>query len=306
MKRAFTLIELLVVIAIIAILAAILFPVFAQAKLAAKKTVALSNAKELALSIAIYQNDYDDAVVKSYFGAPPQCANPPGNWGGVPGTYIFDWYSWRHAVLPYTSKSTQLLTDPTNQFNQPQDATDQVAIPGAPDNVNLTTNFAGNGAILGFANAGCWNSANENPGLDTLDGLANPADTILLAPNRTNYITVKWMFGNNHGEAGKFNGLASATDGQNVDPSACISPLPHPSSPTCPATGLGPIHSNGGIMTFVWCDGHAKTKTYTQTLQTGNANGDSWDSAIQPNDDNSAPTQADRVWVSQHLFTEYK
>ena len=47
MKRAFTLIELLVVIAIIAILAAILFPVFAQAKLAAKKTTSISNMKQI-------------------------------------------------------------------------------------------------------------------------------------------------------------------------------------------------------------------------------------------------------------------
>jgi len=51
MKRAFTLIELLVVIAIIAILAAILFPVFAQAKEAAKKTNALSNAKQQGLAV---------------------------------------------------------------------------------------------------------------------------------------------------------------------------------------------------------------------------------------------------------------
>jgi len=60
MKKAFTLIELLVVIAIIAILAAILFPVFAQAKLAAKKTQALSSVKQLGLSVTIYLNDYDD------------------------------------------------------------------------------------------------------------------------------------------------------------------------------------------------------------------------------------------------------
>src|SRR5580658_7621826 len=63
MKRAFTLIELLVVIAIIAILAAILFPVFAQAKLAAKKTVSVSNLKQLTLGEKMYENDYDDNVV---------------------------------------------------------------------------------------------------------------------------------------------------------------------------------------------------------------------------------------------------
>jgi prepilin-type N-terminal cleavage/methylation domain-containing protein/prepilin-type processing-associated H-X9-DG protein len=62
MKRnaAFTLIELLVVIAIIAILAAILFPVFAQAKEAAKKSVCLSNLKQLGLAYTMYANDSDD------------------------------------------------------------------------------------------------------------------------------------------------------------------------------------------------------------------------------------------------------
>jgi prepilin-type N-terminal cleavage/methylation domain-containing protein/prepilin-type processing-associated H-X9-DG protein len=62
MKRAFTLIELLVVIAIIAILAAILFPVFAQAKLAAKKTADLSNLKQFSLATIMYTDDYDDTL----------------------------------------------------------------------------------------------------------------------------------------------------------------------------------------------------------------------------------------------------
>ena len=59
-NRAFTLIELLVVIAIIAILAAILFPVFAQAKLAAKKTKNISGVKQVATATLIYSGDYDD------------------------------------------------------------------------------------------------------------------------------------------------------------------------------------------------------------------------------------------------------
>jgi len=59
-RLGFTLIELLVVIAIIAILASILFPVFAQAKLAAKKTSDLSNLKQVGLSLFMYGNDFDD------------------------------------------------------------------------------------------------------------------------------------------------------------------------------------------------------------------------------------------------------
>ncbi len=60
LRRAFTLIELLVVIAIIAILAAILFPVFAQAREAAKQTAAISNAKQAATSLVLYTGDNDD------------------------------------------------------------------------------------------------------------------------------------------------------------------------------------------------------------------------------------------------------
>ena len=63
MRKAFTLIELLVVIAIIAILAAILFPVFAQAKLAAKKASSISNNKQLGLAEIMYSADNDDYFV---------------------------------------------------------------------------------------------------------------------------------------------------------------------------------------------------------------------------------------------------
>jgi len=59
-KKGFTLIELLVVIAIIAILAAILFPVFARARAAARKAVCLSNVKQITLALLMYANDYDE------------------------------------------------------------------------------------------------------------------------------------------------------------------------------------------------------------------------------------------------------
>src|SRR5437762_294286 len=72
MRKAFTLIELLVVIAIIAILAAILFPVFAQAKEAAKKTTCLSNGRQIGIALMLYLTDNDDRYPQEH----PATSNP--------------------------------------------------------------------------------------------------------------------------------------------------------------------------------------------------------------------------------------
>ncbi|MBS1707284.1 MAG: prepilin-type N-terminal cleavage/methylation domain-containing protein [Armatimonadetes bacterium] len=99
--RAFTLIELLVVIAIIAILAAILFPVFAQAKVAAKKTQDLSNIKQINLGIMMYSNDYDDLFPRNDYIVPER-----PSWAA---------FTWREASAPYIKSGTPNVSWVNNQ-----------------------------------------------------------------------------------------------------------------------------------------------------------------------------------------------
>ncbi len=94
MKRGFTLIELLVVIAIIAILAAILFPVFARAREKARQSSCLSNVKQLMLGVLMYAQDYDDTLIAAAYPSP---VRP---------------YYWYQCVAPYLN-NTQIFICPS-------------------------------------------------------------------------------------------------------------------------------------------------------------------------------------------------
>ncbi|MBM3499887.1 MAG: prepilin-type N-terminal cleavage/methylation domain-containing protein [Armatimonadetes bacterium] len=99
-RRGFTLIELLVVIAIIAILAAILFPVFARAREKARQASCLSNQKQIALGFLMYVQDYDEAMLCHAYGA----------YNGVQ-----PWIVWPHQLQPYI-KNWQLYGCPSSPY----------------------------------------------------------------------------------------------------------------------------------------------------------------------------------------------
>ncbi|MCE9558499.1 MAG: prepilin-type N-terminal cleavage/methylation domain-containing protein [Armatimonadetes bacterium] len=269
LRRAFTLIELLVVIAIIAILAAILFPVFTQAKVAALKTVALSNAKQIALATEMYSNDNDDAIIKSYYGFPAA--------GGTWPTVYFDW---RYALDTYLSRSKGLLNDPTNLFKDERWWTRSYQDTAVPANdLYRSGNFAVNGEIIGFAN-GDLNSPQYTPsGLDSKSAVEDPADTIQLVPSRARWRDLRPRFGSRIQEP------ASPTSWCTIPKGATVG--------TCPPAGQGAIHSIGKQCTFVWMDGHAKASAFTQTISTK----DKWQSKL---------TAAERNTILSQLFDEYK
>jgi prepilin-type N-terminal cleavage/methylation domain-containing protein len=106
MKRAFTLIELLVVIAIIAILAAILFPVFSRAKAAAKKISCLSSTKQIGTALYMYLDAFDDTLPMANYPAPPAYQGPPWT--------VFTFHNgagvselcWADLILPFTKNVT--------------------------------------------------------------------------------------------------------------------------------------------------------------------------------------------------------
>lgn len=154
MKKAFTLIELLVVIAIIAILAAILFPVFAQAKEAAKKTADLSNNKQLATATAIYLSDNDDLY-------PLQAGkDAAGNWGynynkyapsdwsaapGNPNRVLYSQTFYMNTVQPYT-KNAEMLSGP-GMSNVDYNTTEAITA----GKQKWTTSYAFNGLLSAYA-----------------------------------------------------------------------------------------------------------------------------------------------------------
>lgn len=250
MKKAFTLIELLVVIAIIAILAAILFPVFAQAKLAAKQTQGLSNMRQLSLSVMLYAGDSDDYFVPASMRSTNPADTPTiwteGLYSYVKNKDIFvapdsggafaeNWGTRRHQSIGYSDATG---VDPLS-----------TAVPGA----------AAPGTE-GFTGAATFSQAEEVSRTGLFAFTANAPAGVSTTKHR-GYVFNPYN-GLNSPDGDYYKGLPMISDRDLVAEAGDIN---YPNSPSLSAGALKPIFArigadkkHGGRTPIIFADGHAK------------------------------------------------
>jgi len=183
--RAFTLIELLVVIAIIAILAAILFPVFAQARESARKTSCLSNTRQLGTGIMMYVQDYDEMYPSNSWDTPP--INTRDTDAKDPNYLSALQWVWR--VQPYI-KNRQIFACPSDP-NAKNGWTGYSLDGTCNDGWGIPTpiSYASNVEVLGYAGFenpnGCFGDGSFIPDWNmapkSMAAIPTPASTYMLA-----------------------------------------------------------------------------------------------------------------------------
>ncbi len=250
-RQGFTLIELLVVIAIIAILAAILFPVFAKAREKARQTTCLSGEKQMGLGLLQYMQDSDETM---------PLLNYAGNVANTP--------KWMDMIYPYV-KSIAVFNCPDN-INQSLDYLPCVAT-AAADCANRAGFRFGTFGINGTNYNGRTNTGGpfvpiHNPIGRQQSAIPVPSSTILLTEvvyNDKGYknCAIEWA---NEVTAPIVNNTTSPPTLQ--DNAALVS--------ACVAGGIcvAPLSHSGGT-NVLWCDGHAKWATGDSLMVTHNVSG---------------------------------
>jgi len=232
-KRGFTLIELLVVIAIIAILAAILFPVFQKVRENARRTACLSNMKQIGLAFTQYQQDTDEFFPERYTktaGASPQDTFSPVDHHQL---------SWKDSIYPYI-KSYAVFKCPDNPTAQSPDFTgnDTPTPPGY-----VPSPFPGGYAIWlpydsGFAATICPGGASPQP----LSGIDQPSNALIVVETSSRYA-----------DCGPYQGYQEPTP----------TPVNANMQPGPSTWNSGHSKNSGNI---VYMDGHAKYRHLIDTF----------------------------------------
>jgi len=237
-RRGFTLIELLVVIAIIAILAAILFPVFARARENARRASCMSNLKQIGIGIMMYTQDYDDTYPmimdpsRSYTQNTASPSVPAEKYTVASPTesYVGNYFTWMDSVFPYT-KSIQVLDCPSRPmpWKRPSD--------GA---LRYWPHYAYNGWL-----AGGWNTVGGGTGYKgvKMASVEGSSQKIFLAHNR-----IAAYLGLTPGDYLTWSNYETNST---------------PGSQTYIRQQAVWVHLDGQV--FLFCDGHAKYATRAAT-----------------------------------------
>ncbi len=143
-KRGFTLIELLTVIAIIALLAAIIFPVFGKVRENGRATACLSNLRQLGAASLMYAQDFDESFAMNRLPdathVPKPCSTTAYELSGLEGSK----HTWKRALMPYV-KNKNIFRCPSNSYSEkPGDESN----PGWPASEKLPISYAYNGSYF--------------------------------------------------------------------------------------------------------------------------------------------------------------
>jgi len=276
----FTLIELLVVIAIIAILAAILFPVFAQAREKARSISCLSNLKQIGLGAMMYVQDYDEMYpMADYFGDAP--------------TYN-DQHEWPDVVYPYIKNGDRSKNVAGNTVSWGSGGI--FHCPSFPD--NESGQYGINSSISNDCSAP-WNTNSANWHVASMASLTAPADTVFIVEKGHNNVgwgyiyidSAEWAWtdyvapvnGEPTHDGARYD-LDQTTTNPYGHPHDCDYPFAGESGGAWDGCSLYPRYRHQNTANVVFGDGHAKA------MQRGSLSGANWLRHIYPGATGVGPT----------------
>ena len=227
--KAFTLGELLVVISIVAVLAAILFPIFQQARDRATTGACLTNMVNLGTAMAQYSQDYDGQLVKAFYGFPADCTT----WTTP------EFYTWRYAIKPYVPTVETFACPQNKQQNNWENWVFNTQTDTQIYSHFLPSSYATNDSIIGFANGQC---VGLRSGINTRSQIPSPAKVIMLTDARAGWPTMNpAMIGQTY--------AFDSTPGNQLQGGV---------APTYPA-GAGTFMNHAGYVHFLMLDGHTRS-----------------------------------------------